>query len=32
MVAEGPDPHNGDLGRLKEVGNGLPGPYNVGYR
>ena len=32
MVAEAPDPHNGDLGRLEEVRNGLIGPYTIGYR
>ena len=31
MVAEAPDCHMGDLGRLKEVRNGLIGAYIVGH-
>ena len=29
MVAEAPDPHKGDLGRLEEVRNGLIGADNI---
>ena len=32
MAAEAPDLHMGDLGRLKEVRNGLVGADTVGYR
>ena len=32
MVAEAPDHHMGDLGRLEEVRNGLIGADNVGHR
>ena len=32
MVAEAPDHHMGDLGRLREVRNGLNGAHTVNHR
>ena len=32
MVAEAPDHHKGDPGRLEEVRNGLIGAYTFGHR